>query len=223
MKLSCAALIPLLFLLGCSGARSVGTPSSNSELLTAGTWTIRYSPGMPSHPYPSNVGQWYFDFPTDPNSSVNYVTASYGPSTAPSQMVSVTFTISTTGNPVFNYQLGDPQNTCNYPAHVRLFLERSDDDMSSEFYRWWSNPVSYELAATRDGAVTLSAPLSPHDWSSVLGRFGDEDQDTINGFNSALAHLGNVGMTYGGGCFAGHGVNVSGGTARFTLLNYSVK
>ena len=30
---------------------------------------------------------------------------------------------------------------------------------------------------------------------------------------------GNVGMTFGGVCFAGHGVNISGGTARFSVVS----
>jgi hypothetical protein len=29
-------------------------------------------------------------------------------------------------------------------------------------------------------------------------------------------------MTFGGGCFFGHGVNVSGGTARFALISYTI-
>jgi hypothetical protein len=33
-------------------------------------------------------------------------------------------------------------------------------------------------------------------------------------------NVGNIGMTFGGGCFAGHGVNISGGTARFSLTSY---
>ena len=31
--------------------------------------------------------------------------------------------------------------------------------------------------------------------------------------------VGNVGMTFGGVCFAGHGVNISGGTARFSVVS----
>ena len=42
------------------------------------------------------------------------------------------------------------------------------------------------------------------------------------GFQDALGDLGHVGMTFGGGCFFGHGVNISGGTARFSLISYTV-
>jgi hypothetical protein len=32
-----------------------------------------------------------------------------------------------------------------------------------------------------------------------------------------------VGFSFGGGCFYGHGVRVSGGGARFALTSYKVK
>ena len=52
---------------------------------------------------------------------------------------------------------------------------------------------------------------------------GDYDVATTAGFVQALRQLGNVGFVFGGGCYYGHGVNISGGTARFTLSHYSIK
>jgi hypothetical protein len=43
------------------------------------------------------------------------------------------------------------------------------------------------------------------------------------GFKQAMANLGNVGFSFGGGCFYGHGVRVSGGGARFGITSYAVK
>jgi hypothetical protein len=43
------------------------------------------------------------------------------------------------------------------------------------------------------------------------------------GFKQAMANLGNVGFSFGGGCFYGHGVRVSGGGARFAVISYAVK
>jgi hypothetical protein len=41
--------------------------------------------------------------------------------------------------------------------------------------------------------------------------------------NRALAGIGHIGMVFGGGCFASHGVNIQGsGTARFTVNSYGV-
>jgi len=120
----------------------------------------------------------------------------------------------------FNYILS-LDNTCATPATVRLFLERKNDDLSEEFYRWWAHTISYELQAT-PGNITLTVPLTPDQWSSVYGRTGNYDAAALAGFQDALQNLGNVGMTFGGGCFFGHGVNVSGGSARFALINYTI-
>jgi hypothetical protein len=30
-------------------------------------------------------------------------------------------------------------------------------------------------------------------------------------------------MVFGGGCFVGHGVDVSGGTAQFVLIDYKIE
>jgi hypothetical protein len=35
--------------------------------------------------------------------------------------------------------------------------------------------------------------------------------------------LGNVGFSFGGGCFYGHGVRVNGGGAKFVVKNYILK
>jgi hypothetical protein len=42
------------------------------------------------------------------------------------------------------------------------------------------------------------------------------------GFKQAMANLGNVGFAFGGGCFYGHGVRVSGGGARFAVTGYHI-
>jgi hypothetical protein len=126
--------------------------------------------------------------------------------------------VATTGTPVFNYALKS-DNTCITPAHVRLYMERKKNP-NSEYSRWWANPTSYELAA---GSITMTVPLTPDQWSDVNGRFGNADSTATANFRQAIQSLGSVGMTFGGGCFFGHGVNVSGGTARFTVTDFSVR
>ena len=64
--------------------------------------------------------------------------------------------------------------------------------------------------------------LTPDRWSSVLGKFGNYDAASLAGFSAALQNVSSLGLTFGGGCFFGHGVNVSNGTARFILSEYSV-
>ena len=64
--------------------------------------------------------------------------------------------------------------------------------------------------------------LTPDQWSSVFGRLGSLNATTVKGFQDALGDLGHVGMTIGGGSFFGYGVNISGGTARFALVSYTI-
>jgi hypothetical protein len=195
--------------------------------LSTQTWNIQYSPGMPAHPT-AVPGAWYFDFPA-PNCgaaevcSVHYVSTPVRMSVTTSGHVTAVFQITTTGTTVFNYKL-NPNNTCDYPAHVRFYLQRRGDNLSGrgeyEFYRWFSNDVAYELGA---GSTNLTAPLTPDQWTSVFGKKGDYNPAAKFGFVQALQNLGTIGFVFGGGCFYGHGVNVSGGTARFALKEYSIQ
>ena len=202
-------------------------PPSAPALLSAQAWNIQYSPGMPAHPIAVDGG-WYFDFPAPrcggPDvCSVHYVTTPVRMSVTTTGHAEAMFRITMSDTPVFNYQL-NPDNTCDYPAHARFYLQRKGDDLTGqgeyEFYRWFSNEVAYRLAA---GSAHLAVALTPGQWTSVFGRKGDYDFAATAGFVQALRHLGNVGFVFGGGCYYGHGVNVSGGTARFTLSEYSIK
>jgi hypothetical protein len=84
----------------------------------------------------------------------------------------------------------------------------------------WSNPIAQPLAV---GRRTLTVPVAPSQWSSVLGKVGNVDGVARAGFESAVRNVSSLGLTFGGGCFFGHGVNVQGGTARFVLVNYEIR
>ena len=183
--------------------------------ITRQNWDIRGGSGMPSTPKTNNSGLWYFDFPQTGRGTVNYITLPYTRSLAGSIVMS--FTISTTGNPSFDYGAG-PDNSCPAPASVRPYIEHSRG-VDCDFCRWWSNQVSYNL---KEGSVTLTVPIEPAFWSSVWGKIANQDSQTLEGFMSATRSMGQIGMTFGGGCSYGHGVSVSGGTARFTLTEYRV-
>lgn len=189
--------------------------------MAAADWDIQYSPGLPTHPTAAAQG-WYFDFPIAQAVldavSVNYVTTPY--SGVAAKQVSMTFSVSSDGP--FNGNLSS-DNTGSTPASVRFFLQQRGDDMSGsgkyEFYRWWADQVSYEL---KSGHIIMTVQLTPDQWSSVMGRAGLASADTLAGFKSALANLGHVGMTFGGGSFFGHGVNAVK-PARFTLESFSIQ
>jgi hypothetical protein len=196
------------------------TPRS-TVLMDAVAWAILYSPGMLPHPTPQAGGGWYFDFPTDPN-SVHYVLAAVN--VAASNDVDASILVTATGTPVFVYNL-QPDNSCTYPAHVRFLLQQRGDDLSGmngkQYFRWWSNSVAYELAP---GSANLSASLTDlNQWTSVFGDKANANAAATAGFKQAMANLGNVGFSFGDGCYYGHGVRVSGGGARFAVTSYTVK
>ena len=167
------------------------------------------------------MGGWFFDFPSAPG-SVHYVTAA-GNMTA-TKSVSASIEVNATGAPTFEYAL-DANNTCINPAQVRFLLQEKGDDLSGvggkQYYRWWSINAAYELAP---GSTTLTAQISDlSQWLSVFGERADASAAATAGFMQAMANLGNVGFSFGGGCFYGHGVRASGGGARFAVTSYAVE
>lgn len=130
----------------------------------------------------------------------------------------ISFTITTSGPVVFNSL--DPQSSqCTLPISVRPFFWANDNG-EGPYDRWWSNPRSFTLAA---GSGTLTVPLKSADWSSVNGRFGNVDIDTNFQFERALLNVTRLGLTFGGGCSFGHGINIRGGSASFALTGYRVQ
>jgi len=150
-------------------------------------------------------GNWYFDFPS--RNGVHYV-YKLAPALSVGQTITMHFNIA--GNAKFVPTEGTAT------ARVRLFLQQQGDTLTAQepYKRWWS--VAY--VELREGEFTLTASLSPDHWISVFGQGGAE---VPNEFNAAIPKLANVGFTFGG-TFAGHGVFVTGGNARFVLKDFSV-
>jgi hypothetical protein len=188
---------------------------AGSDPLPSAGWIVKYSTNVFLFPFGS--GGFSFVFP-DASGSAHYIVRPSSALTGNSLVAQ----IEVDGfDPGFNFRIA-ADNVCDSPpANVRLFFQRAGDDMSGagqhEFYRWWSNPISYVLAI---GSATLTVPLTPDQWSSVYGKFGIENPAM---FQAALENAGAVGVTFGGGCFMGHGVNVIGGSATFILKNYTME
>ncbi len=192
-------------------AAQQGGGKSGDLSMDASQWSFRFSPGMPARPSASGQG-WMFVFPNA--NGVHYLTTAQKTS-MPARTMSASIAIETTGSPVFDYHT-EPGNTCDAPATVRLFFQRHGDNMSGDgkyaYYRWWSNPISYVLAA---GSVTLTGDLTDlSQWTSVNG---ERAADHAAEFHAAMADEDNVGFTFGGGCFFGHGVFVTSGTGQATF------
>jgi len=203
----------LLVVITVQGAAKLAAVSLNAR-----TWDIQYSVNTPRHPSSlKGMSGWSFDFP-GAGGYVAYVTTPYATSIANAATVSFTAqTVATSGVPSFNYQT-EPENTCTFPAHARVYLEHANIDWNNPSHRYWSNPIAFELDTYGPG--TFSTSLTAEQWSNVNGVFGSSD---LPGWIDLVNNIGRVGLTFGGGCFFGHGVYVTGGTARFVLTNYSIQ
>ena len=189
-----ASVVLALLLMACNdeGSPAVSAPSVSY-------WKIAYSPNMPAG-MSGTESNWYFDFPNQ--NGVHYV-YKVAPAVGVGQTITMHFAITGKGNFV------PTEGTAT--ARVRLFLQQRGDTLTAQepYKRWWS--VSY--VQLHEGEFTLTASLSPDKWTSVFGQGGAE---VPNEFNTAIFQLANVGFTFGG-TFAGHGVYVTGGNARFIL------
>ena len=200
------------------GLPPIGPAQADSLSLNPEAWHIRHSQGMPLHPSLASVG-WSFAFPRGTECEtkhdcpgVHYVTTAYRNPIPANATLIISFHIVTQGEVRFNYRL-EPSNTCSSPATVRAFLQRADDDLYAANGRFWSNPIATILAP---GSFTMAIKLRPDQWTNVEG------QRDRAGFEALLGKIGYVGITFGGGCFFGHGVNVEGGSARFIMSSFAI-
>lgn len=202
----------ILLLAGCATQLNKIIVQPDTVSLMPAAWVISWSPGMPTHPA-SSGGSWSFDFPV--SDGVHYVMVPYTAS-KPHKTLTITFRVTPiSGNPKF---VSVNQCPGGMPAGFRPMLERQGDALlaSQEFYRWWSAFGYFNLVA--DGQVhTITVPLTPNRWTSVFGKTSTTE------FATSMDNLMGVGMTFGGGCAYGHGVWVTGGKARFELINYQIQ
>lgn len=210
-------LVPLAMLAACSGsptAPSAEPPTPLTLSLQAGGWQTISDPD----PFPlatNSAAHLEFDFPS--SGSMHYL---YTPSTLTTLRgtVVVSLRVVTSGSVVFN-SLDPITSSCSIPASVRPFLWANNNG-NGAYDRWWSNPRSFPLA---DGSATIAVPLSPESWSSVNGQFGNADSAARFAFDKALLNISRLGLTFGGGCSFGHGINVRGGSAQFQLTGYAIQ
>lgn len=175
----------------------------------------------PLNPTPDVVA---FDFGNDPTTSENYfhytgvlVNGAHPVlfNGAALSSLMIAGRIETTGAPVFDWHTAPDMPDCGLPAAARPYF-LAYDDWYGEFHRWWSASQAITL---QSGAFSLTVPLDPSTWSSVYGQFGTAAPSQ---WNDARQHVTAIGVSLGGGCFYGHGVFVTGGTARFAVTQMTV-
>jgi hypothetical protein len=222
-------------LLDACGGTTVATPAATPIVpgtyefsLATSNWQFQFSCASASDtvqctPGPQAVrlvsdpgGPWSFSFPTYP-AHANYLVTP-GVSLAGHRSLSMTFILMLNA-PAWFWRF-DANNVCNIgsPPFVHLYFQRNGDDLrgtpgATEYYRWWSRAY---IDFNSSGRFVLTAPLSQGNWVDVLGH---DNATNVPMFLSAEQDATYIGMTFGGGCFDGHGVAVTNGSAIFTLIS----
>ncbi len=209
-------LLAVLTGCGATGGSTGGVPNirpqePNVVSLDPKNWYILYSAGMPPHPSADSEGAWSFEFPSsETGGHVNYVQTPFN-ATMTLNSVSITFRVESNSP---QYVVIDP--TDRPPATTRLFFEQQNDDLINPNGRWWADASIYNLGSQDWQMITFTVPLTSDQWTNVDG------QHDSQAFAAALKNIGWVGMTFGGQYFAGHGVALSSGSAKYVLFSYSV-
>ena len=203
------ALAVVLLASGCAQVPNIAPQAPNVVSLTPQDWYFFHGDNMPLHPLPDATGAWSFSFP-HPDGHVNYLQTQFN-ATEVLHNVTIVFRIESDAP---QYKVLDP--TDHPPATVHLFFEQKNDDLRNLNGRWWATWSQYNLGAPDNTTIRFVIPLTPDQWSNVHG------QRNPASFYAALANVGWIGMTFGGQSFFGHGVALSGGTAKYVLVDFSV-
>lgn len=184
---------------------------ANVASLNPQDWYIYHSAEMPAHPSADANGAWSFEFPSWViGGHVNYIQTPFN-ATMVLHNVTITFRIE---SDTPQYRVIDSSDIL--PATVHLFFEQQNDDLADLNGRWWAGASVYNLGSQDNTTITFVVPLTPDQWSNVHG------QRDPQAFYAALGNIGWIGVTCGGQYFWGHGVALSGGSAKYILVNLNV-
>lgn len=108
-------------------------------------------------------------------------------------------------------------NQCySTPASIRPIIWSTGNGGTWDYNnRWWGNPTTIWLGTNVAPGITivqpfnfiLTIPLTPDQWSNGGGVQGNSSTTAIAYFKKSLETTINVGVTFGGGCFFGHGLS----------------
>jgi hypothetical protein len=212
-----------------SQPKMVGSQWAVYEQVTLPSGSLNFYPAAHATTIPTGV---QFSMPDATASSpayVNYLLDTFTTSLIESNTITATINVVTSA--ATTAFVGNPDGGNPSYSAVRLFIQANlPNDHSAACVGgsanvnnyWWSNPVSYTFVS--GGSVTsftLTATLSPANWSGICGNF-----DTLNptAFDSAIASIKYVGLSFGSGSFFANGMGVDGttGTATFQLISYTI-
>ena len=200
-------------LMGCGNGDSPPPPVQQPPPASGGGWYFQYSPGMS---VPNAYGNGGFSFLFPAFDGVHYLVKPQAGTL--SGVIAITYSIDAPPSAIFDYRT-NADNTCGpgFPGTVTPYFHMANDGaMANEFGRWFGQGYKQELAP---GSFTIGAPFysDPGRWVSVYGKNG---ATYLPQFQAALSSVAEVGVVFGGGCFAGHGVFVSGGQAAMVAVSF---
>jgi len=210
--------LAILLLIGCGGSNNTSsaaptTTTVNSNIsMVATNWHFIYGSGNPV-PEQEQSGAVAFNIPNAP-SVLGYFVTSAHPASTP-QILSLTFKVIASDDAVYNAAIFSSNNnsTDANPAKFSLFLERRNDDVTDAGkadYRQWTE--GYVFGSADNQTLTIVAPLVQEHWTNVFGQH--------TGLIETMNDLANAGLTFGGRSFAGHGIQMTSGSARLVLYDY---
>lgn len=192
----------------CSRSKSSSNPAAQGEW-EIGPWIngVSRSKGMPRYMAKMPDGTHQFVFPAS-EPGVHYVYRATGPLPLGGKLV-LRFAI--TGNGEFVPAARDDALPCD----LQLYIERKGNDWQAKtpWERWYS--VEARELTFREHIFEV--PLVWDKWEGVVGHMQSEAE-----FKAALSEPINVGFTFSGAKFAGHGVWLKAGNASFVLRSLEI-
>lgn len=213
--------LALLFVL-CGAVTLYAQRNCGCSILDPIGWRLEYSKATKlTFAVPSDsLSDPSFVFPGK-RGHVNMLTRAWAGTTAGDLNITTRIVV-TSGSPIF--QLTQGTEPCTNPPAARPWLattrwEWNDNDGNYDWNRWWSRDQYVVLGP---GTTSIVAPLDPGGWSNVNGQLGSSSPEAIAHFWRVVNQGGRLGLVFGGGCSYGHGIYVTGGTATFTIMDYTV-
>jgi len=180
------------------------------------TWRFAYGGGIGAGGSPNSLAPspgFWFDMPT--SGDVHYMVCPVNMNLTGKKEIAFSFQMNVSADA--DFQASDPNE--GPPCHVSIGLQRVGDDLATQLYSRW---FSHLMMPLQDGAQSFVIPLDTANFGDVGGGLSDP-RTPEQGLADCMANCGNLLITFGGKYFAGHGVYLRKGAARFQLQSYIVR
>jgi hypothetical protein len=219
MKRLLAAMTAALVMVALVASVAV---AATPKITSVGTWKVALGPNYASTKSATTTGGAGVSFSTDPASYVDLLTTTQDKSLLgdlTGKSITATFTVTASTEAVYAYDLSGG-NTCTPAvAFVRPYFKSNLKGAFAVTNYWWANATHYTFVDSATAMITVTVPVATGNWSDYIG----EADSTVSGaFAQAITNVGQIGLSFGGGCFFANGVGLSAGSASFLLTSYSI-